>query len=81
MTRKPVLGSAFDQDQTNDEGRIENYLSELRYYRPRGFSKLTHEGKTILAGLQIDDDSAMSNSSYWMLKVDLLLPDWARRVS
>ena len=79
--RRPVLGSAFKQDQTNDEERLTNYVYELRYYRPRGFSKLAHEGDTIIAGLQIDADGAAENACALMQEIDDMLTEWARRVT
>jgi hypothetical protein len=72
MKKQPVLGPAFDQDQTDADGRVENYISELQYYRPRGFSKLVREGMTQATR---DDPDA------WMTACEDLLTEWARRVT
>lgn len=80
-TRKPVLGSAFDQEQTNEAGRIENYISELEYYRPRGFSKLAKDGRAILRKLSNNDGNGCEWMHEWQNETDLLLTEWARRVT
>ena len=78
MKRTPVLGPAFDQDQTNDYGRVQNYLAELRYYRPRGFSKLAKEGEKILRDIEKSEESFFDE---WATDIDSLLTEWARRVT
>jgi len=77
--RRPVVGCAFDPDQRNEIGNIEAYISELEFYRPRGFSKLKKEGERYVALLDRErfDDVY---SSEWMQECDHLLTEWARRV-
>lgn len=71
--RKPIIGCAFDPDQRNERGRVEAYIGELEYYRPRGFAGLRNEG----ARLNKTDDWEWSNE--WMTDCDNLLTEWARR--
>jgi hypothetical protein len=85
IIRKPVTGEAFDSDQMNEPERIEAYISELEYYRPRGFSKLVKEGRRIAADMRSDDaaryaDSAEHGDS-WKDDVESLLTEWARRAA
>lgn len=81
MTRKPIIGEAFDGDQTNEAGRCYGYATELRYYRPRGFSALSRELETIAGrmerGAEREDDG--QTASEIMNAADELLTEWARR--
>ena len=83
--RRPILGPAFDADQMNDGERIAAYVAELRYYRPRGFSKLAIEGERIARAMEGDDTAkaceACEQADEWKDDVDTMLTEWARRVS
>lgn len=83
LTRKPILGEAFDSHFMNDAGRVQSYVRELEYYRPRGFASLAREGATLFQQLSADDcpaDTAERMDS-WINEVESLLTDWARRVT
>lgn len=71
-TRKPILGPAFDADQTNDSGRVSSYISELRYYGPRRFAGLINEGENMLT----NDD--LSDWQEWANECDMALSEWAQ---
>lgn len=78
--RMPVIGSAFDSDFRNDAGRCTGYADGLRYYRPRGFSRLARELEAIAARIEADkarpdDGQAMSEA---MDEADDILTQWAR---
>lgn len=77
---KPVIGCAFDPDQRNETENHEAYLSELTYYRPRGFSELAREGESILRRMKKDDENAFQESCEWQDNVCSFLSDWARQV-
>ena len=78
MSKCPILGSAFDPDQMNDIERVQAYVDELRYYRPRGFGKLAREGEEFIQGSHIGAGADFHNE--WFNDCDALLTDWARRV-
>jgi hypothetical protein len=85
MPRKikaPVIGPAFASDFTNDAGRASSYASELRYYRPRGFSKLAAELDAL--SRRLDTDKARPNDADALFEAmdeaDTLLTEYARRV-
>jgi hypothetical protein len=77
-TINSLIGPSFDQEQTNEEGRVENYISELRYRRPRGFAKLAKEGASILRQYGNDEQTFAFE---WMQECDELLSAWAQRVT
>lgn len=80
--RKPVLGPAFDAEQTNDAGRARNYAGELRYYRPRGFSKRARELEAIAH--RADEGKEKPNDADAMYdlmpEAEDMLTSWAMRV-
>jgi len=82
--RMPAIGEAFDADQMNDPERIESYIRELEYYKPRGFSKLVKEGRAIVRTMWADAESDRMNvwdfGHEWKLEAEALLTNWARRV-
>lgn len=83
ISRKPIIASAFDGDFRNDAGRVQGYLDELTYYRPRGFSKLAKEGAKLVRALE-SDDCALDTADHmdsWFTDVESMLTDWARRVT
>lgn len=81
MTRrtmqKPILGCAFDPDQRNERGRVEAYIGELEYYRPRTFAKLRDEGKALLR--KPDEHEDWQHATEWSDECDSLLSDHAQR--
>lgn len=82
--RMPAIGEAFDSDQMNDPERIESYIRELEYYKPRGFSRLAKEGRAIVRTMWADAETDRMNAwdfgHDWKLEVEALLTNWARRV-
>ena len=91
-SRKPLIGGAFDSHFMNEAGCIASYLEDLRYYRPRGFSKLAREGATIMVDLErieagkpskhfTADVDVFQAASEWKDEVDSFLTEWARRVT
>lgn len=78
MSKRPILGCAFDPDQMNDLEQIQAYVDELRYYRPHGFGKLAREGEEFIRGAEMD--AGVDYYSEWMSDCDSLLTEWARRV-
>ena len=82
--RMPVIGEAFDADQMNAVERVESYVSELEYYRPRGFSKLVREGRTLARDMwrAVESDCAyvLDHANEWKSEVEALLTEWARRM-
>lgn len=75
--RKPQLGCAFDPDQRNERGRVEAYIGELEWYRPRGFAKLRDEGNALLR--KPDDSEEWQWSNEWMADCDNMLGEHATR--
>lgn len=88
MTRKskrtPVIGSSFDCDQMNEPERIEAYIADLEYYRPRGFSKLAREGRKIVRDMWDSADDTRTDAwdfgGDWKSDVEDMLTAWARRI-
>lgn len=80
--RKPIIGPAFASDFRDDSGRASAYASELRYYRPRGFSRIARELDAIANRLNADrakpDDADRLFDA--MEQADSLLTAWARRI-
>ena len=79
MSKRPILGCAFDPDQMNDLEQIQAYVDELRYYRPHGFGKLAREGEEFIRGAEMD--AGVDYYSEWMSDCDSLLTEWAQRVA
>lgn len=81
-SRKPIVGEAFAPHFMNDAGRIESYVAELRYYRPRGFAKLASEGDKFAAQLDSDDCpiDVMERVDSWIDDVESMLTEWAQRI-
>ena len=82
--RMPVIGEAFDADQMNDVEHVESYVSELEYYRPRGFSKLAREGRKLARDMwravESDRAYALDQFNEWKGDVEALLTEWARHM-
>lgn len=78
-SRKPLIGSAFNADMTNEYGRVSSYLREIEYYRPRGFSKLRKEGLRVLREA-FDDINGADDIDAFKGAVEDMLTEWARRV-
>ena len=74
--QRPSLGCAFDPDQRNEREIVEAYISELEWYRPRGFAKLRSEGVKLLN--KEDDHEDWQWSSEWMVDCDNLLTEHAQ---
>jgi hypothetical protein len=78
-TRRPIIGESFNPEQNNTFETSLLMAKELEYYRPRGFSKLANELRT-LAFQSNDIDAAQSISEAIDEACDLLTT-WAQRVA
>lgn len=68
---RPIIGPAFDPDQMNEREQADAYAAELRYYRPRGFSRTARDLDR--ANLEYVCDT--------MTAADDILTEWGRRVT
>ena len=74
--QRPSLGCAFDPDQRNEREIVEAYISELEWYRPRGFAKLRSEGVKLLN--KEDDHEDWQWAAVWRVDCDNLLTEHAQ---
>lgn len=74
--KAPILGEAFKLERDNS-ACIDSYISELEYYRPRGFSKLVREGRKLANALILRDRDLES----WCWQCDHCLTYYARMVA
>jgi hypothetical protein len=79
--RTPIIGPAFAGDFRDEAGRVQGYVDELRYYRPRGFSKLAIEGERMIARDARGVVDAFDHADFWKDGVEALLTEWGRRVA
>ena len=77
--RLPIIGCAFSPDFRSAIENVEAYIDELRYYKPRGFSKLVKEGEAFIRGAELGIGA--DYYSEWKDDCDSLLTEWAQRVA
>jgi hypothetical protein len=71
----PQIGEEWDSHQNNQEENARKYADTLRWYRPRGFSKLARELESFANGKDSEFISEIEDDC------DTLLTEWAQRVT
>lgn len=72
-----VVGAAFNPEMNNLSENISEYVSQLEYYRPRGFGKIRDEMRKLLN--KPEDHEDWEYAWEMMQDADELLSDFARR--